>query len=258
MVSPITHTKQPPDFSRAEGIPETEKPPPRKIRRTATKPTKRPRRKNSVKSLSRFVDIPMDLFTEIASYLFPSDILSLSRSSKLFRNLIMRRSSRHIWTNAMRNVELLPPCPPDMSEPVYLALLFSKYCTGCGRSIACHIYGELRMRLCTPCRETRLIALGTLPSELDSLVHKIGIYPGNTKRRGCCGPRPTYYTTAEANEINEKLKELKQAGDQIALEAWKSERVEVVQSRSREAGAIHHFLARSDPPGGFGNYGRKP
>ncbi|CAE6534642.1 unnamed protein product, partial [Rhizoctonia solani] len=110
-------------------ISEVEKATPRKIRRTVTQSARRRRRKKSAKSLSGFVNIPLDIFTEIASYLFPNDIFSLSYLSKLFRDLIMCQSSRHIWTNAMRNVEMLPPCPSDMSEPAYLAILFSKYCT---------------------------------------------------------------------------------------------------------------------------------
>ncbi|CAE6534639.1 unnamed protein product, partial [Rhizoctonia solani] len=222
-----------------------EKPPPRKVRQTIIKPRRRRLPKKPVYSLDRFVNMPLDILTEIASYLFPIDITTLSRSSKLFRDILMRRSSRHIWINAMRNIEMLPRCPSDMSEPAYLALLFSRYCTVCGRVIVYHLNAELRMRLCASCRKTQLIVLDTLPSELKGLVHTIRIYPKVPRVWGCWpGGRvvPTYYTTTEANEINDKLTELQQAGDQIALRAWKNERIEVVRSRSKEADAVHRFL----------------
>ncbi|KDN43024.1 hypothetical protein RSAG8_06347, partial [Rhizoctonia solani AG-8 WAC10335] len=66
--------------------------------------TQQPHKKQAG-NLEKFIHIPMDIFTEIASHLFPIDIISLSHSSKFFRNLLMRRSSRHIWVGAMRNVQ---------------------------------------------------------------------------------------------------------------------------------------------------------
>lgn len=53
----------------------------------------------------------------------------LARSNKFFWNLLMHRSAIHIWHGVMRNVPDLPPCPPDMSEPQYLALIYSRNCS---------------------------------------------------------------------------------------------------------------------------------
>ncbi|CAE6426483.1 unnamed protein product [Rhizoctonia solani] len=99
-----------------------------------------------------FMRLPVEVFTEITSYLSPVDIISLSRSNKYLRNLLMDRSSRRVWTGAMKNVKGLPPCPPDMSEPYYLALLFSSFCTVCGQAGGCEFYPALRVRLCCGCR----------------------------------------------------------------------------------------------------------
>ncbi|KAH7316389.1 hypothetical protein B0J17DRAFT_351532 [Rhizoctonia solani] len=136
-------------------VSEAQKSPPRKVRRTRAKSRKRRSRKEQIKSLDRFVDIPMEIFTQIVSYLFPKDIITLSRSNKSLRNLLMRRSSRHIWINAMKNVEGLPPCPSDITEPRYLSLLFARDCMGCGRLIGGKLYEELRVRLCISCRNVR-------------------------------------------------------------------------------------------------------
>lgn len=59
----------------------------------------------------------------------PEDIIVLARSNKFFRNLLMHRSAIHIWHGVMRNVPDLPPCPPDICEPQYLALIFSRNCS---------------------------------------------------------------------------------------------------------------------------------
>jgi hypothetical protein len=40
----------------------------------------------------------------------------------------MSRTSRTIWKNARSNVEGLPDCPGDLSEPQYASLLFEHVC----------------------------------------------------------------------------------------------------------------------------------
>ena len=65
---------------------------------------------------------------QIFSNLLPGDLVSLSRSTKSFRQLLMRRSSITIWQAARRNVPDLPDCPPELSEPAYANLLFTTNC----------------------------------------------------------------------------------------------------------------------------------
>ena len=40
----------------------------------------------------------------------------------------MSQNNRTIWTTSLGNVVELPPCPTDMSEPLYAALVFDRYC----------------------------------------------------------------------------------------------------------------------------------
>ncbi|KDN44225.1 hypothetical protein RSAG8_05698, partial [Rhizoctonia solani AG-8 WAC10335] len=154
---------------------DEERPPPRKRQRTSIKPAKGQTRKKHVRGkqggLAGLVNMPIDIFTEITSHLLPIDIISLSRSNKFFRGLLMNRSSIHVWHSAMRNVLGLPPCPLDLSEPQYLSLLFSKYCTMCGQPVRCRMDEILRVRLCVPCRDEHLVSLDSLPWELRGLVH---------------------------------------------------------------------------------------
>ncbi|KAG9121934.1 hypothetical protein FRC07_001888 [Ceratobasidium sp. 392] len=67
--------------------------------------------------LSRIMNVPPEVFNEIAIYLSPTDLLSLSRSIKFFRKILMSRSSRHVWQTALRNVPELPDCSPYVCEP---------------------------------------------------------------------------------------------------------------------------------------------
>ncbi|QRV80578.1 hypothetical protein RhiJN_08593 [Ceratobasidium sp. AG-Ba] len=89
---------------------------PRKRQRTTNQSTRPPAPKRQTKSkpsrVVGLVDMPIKVFTQIASSLDPID-----------------RSSVEIWRGSMQNVLGLPDCPSDMSEPRYLALTFLKTCT---------------------------------------------------------------------------------------------------------------------------------
>ncbi|KAJ7897220.1 hypothetical protein B0H14DRAFT_2312791, partial [Mycena olivaceomarginata] len=58
----------------------------------------------------------------------PLDVLRLSRTSKEFRELLMHKSSRSIWRSSLNNVKDLPPCPPNMTEPQWISLVFDHVC----------------------------------------------------------------------------------------------------------------------------------
>ena len=62
--------------------------------------------------------------SQIFAFMHPRDLLNLARTTKPFRNLLMMETARPMWKAAMRRVEDLPPCPPYMSEPKYINLLF--------------------------------------------------------------------------------------------------------------------------------------
>lgn len=36
--------------------------------------------------------------------------------------------SRHIWVASRRNMNSMPDCPPDLSEPQYASLMFEHHC----------------------------------------------------------------------------------------------------------------------------------
>ncbi|GAA5856505.1 hypothetical protein JCM8547_008774 [Rhodosporidiobolus lusitaniae] len=54
--------------------------------------------------LSKLVELPVDILTEIAEHLDPITLLDMSRASKAFRNIFDARSSRTIWRAARSTV----------------------------------------------------------------------------------------------------------------------------------------------------------
>ncbi|KAG8694987.1 hypothetical protein FRC09_009467, partial [Ceratobasidium sp. 395] len=104
--------------------------------------------------LKQILDMPLEVFNEIARYLTPPDLLALARSTKFFRAMFMSRSSAPIWQSAIDNVVGLPPCPPNMSAPHYTSLIYSRICSECGGRAMRRMDTRIRIRLCATCRNT--------------------------------------------------------------------------------------------------------
>ncbi|KAF8600099.1 hypothetical protein BDV93DRAFT_448232, partial [Ceratobasidium sp. AG-I] len=90
------------------------------------------KRRGSMRGTLRvFMNLPPEVFLEVATHLRPLDLLALARTNKFFRHIFMSRSIIHIWRAAERNVAGLPPCPKELCEPQYAALMFTKNCSVC-------------------------------------------------------------------------------------------------------------------------------
>ncbi|CAK5264328.1 unnamed protein product [Mycena citricolor] len=136
-----------------------------KKQRTGSKPGAKPTDSSqdstqSVKSvktkfkLSLLPSLSLDVLFEIFGHLHPLDILNLSRLTRAFRGMLMRRSATSIWKAALREVGGLPPCPPDMSFPFYVNLMFSQHCHNCLTARVQRVDYVLRVRLCEACIRT--------------------------------------------------------------------------------------------------------
>ncbi|KAL0061133.1 hypothetical protein AAF712_012053 [Marasmius tenuissimus] len=78
--------------------------------------------------LQRLKEFPLDVVFIIFEFLTPQDLLSLARTSRDLRNLLLSRSTILVWKAARSNVEDLPNIPDDMSEPAYAHLCFDAQC----------------------------------------------------------------------------------------------------------------------------------
>ncbi|CAE6431618.1 unnamed protein product [Rhizoctonia solani] len=115
-------TRPPADPEDDELVNLTPNGPPLRKRRvlgTLSKQTK-PKVTNKIKGkLSGMFSLPIEVFIEIIRHVALPDLLSLSRSSKFFHQMLMTRSaaSLGIWRAAVENVPGLPACPKDLCEP---------------------------------------------------------------------------------------------------------------------------------------------
>ncbi|KAF8607776.1 hypothetical protein BDV93DRAFT_603553 [Ceratobasidium sp. AG-I] len=185
-------------------------------------------------SLANIVEVPLDVFAEIASYLHPLDILSLARSTKYFRKLIMQPSAKHIWHAAGRNVPGLPECPPHLSEPAYAALIFQKTCSICGTTVPRNPDPWLYVRLCPDCIHKNVVGHWLIPDVVQPYV------PSSTyliKR-----PSGAYSLRTDVNFVTNKLIELAGSGDSVVAERWRAQRREDIESRKTYSTKFGTFL----------------
>ncbi|KIJ18019.1 hypothetical protein PAXINDRAFT_9105 [Paxillus involutus ATCC 200175] len=110
------------------------------------------------------------------------DLLNLARTSKAFRRLLMHKSSAFAWKTARLQIEGLPECPPDLSEPQYANLVFWPHCHNCGKP-APAIYWRIRRRYCPACRKSCLCQRRKSPvvARDGVLAHEILEYPSQRK-----------------------------------------------------------------------------
>ncbi|KAG6919082.1 hypothetical protein DXG01_009335 [Tephrocybe rancida] len=74
--------------------------------------------------LAALRSMPLDIVYE----LHPKDVLTLARTSKQFRKILLGRASVSIWKSAFSKLPTLPECPPEMSYPAWAHLVFDLDC----------------------------------------------------------------------------------------------------------------------------------
>ncbi|KAG8761236.1 hypothetical protein FRC11_014139, partial [Ceratobasidium sp. 423] len=164
--------------------------PPRRKKRAPGRPSQPHKVKAPKKvkgKLSGVLSLPVEVFMEIMQYLTLPDVLSLSRSNKFFRQMLMTRSAAtlDVWRTAVENVPGLPPCPKDLCEPQYAALIYSKHCSMCGASVVRPMDPYLNVRLCKDCTEihvTHVDETGDL--DLQALVFQSSVTRMKASRYG--------------------------------------------------------------------------
>ena len=80
---------------------------------------------------SQHLSPAFDTVPQIFGHLHPHDLLRLSRATKALRDILLRRSAKSVWKEALAQVEGLPACPSDVTEPQWASLAFAPYCHVC-------------------------------------------------------------------------------------------------------------------------------
>ncbi|EAU88068.2 hypothetical protein CC1G_10841 [Coprinopsis cinerea okayama7 len=186
------------DLSDNDSDFELEKPSPkrRRITKAVEKKPKEivPKKRRGYKgALQQLWSLPLDLTYEIMGHLHPLDLLHLARTNKELRRIVMSRSSTSVWMQARSNVDAVPDCPFDMSEPQYASLLFEPYCHYCSASNVQTVIWEARIRCCKRCGPLMFlywVNMKDIPSVLQTIVpatHEFSsgtIYP-HTEKKYC-------------------------------------------------------------------------
>ncbi|KAF8749232.1 hypothetical protein RHS01_10187 [Rhizoctonia solani] len=175
----------------------------RKRQRISTDPEGAQVRKRQVRGkqgrLAGLVNMPIDIFTEIASHLPPIDIISLSRAGN---------SSETV------NAQLYPKFNSPSSSSV--AKLPGAGWTSTSCAIVCALSGKISL------------SLNDLPCELRRFVHhSTRIVP--SKRRW--GNECDYALKDEAEQVQQKYEELSASGDVSLLEEWELETRAAIEKR---------------------------
>ncbi|QRV77840.1 hypothetical protein RhiJN_05855 [Ceratobasidium sp. AG-Ba] len=224
------------DESEPEAVKPTTRKRVRKERKSSNQPSEPPvkRVRGKKGKLQGLMNMPIDVFTEISKYLYPIDLILLARANKFFRNLLMNRSAIQTWRYALSNVPDLPPCPKNMCEPQYAALMFSKHCSLCGKQALRPMDPELQVRLCPACRDSQLTVAGDRNERL--VNSSSSIKPRKNGRRGW------WCLRRDLAAVLAKIEELDRIGDVAAKSLWIKEREREVAERTQEAKPLAEFL----------------
>ncbi|CAE6481392.1 unnamed protein product [Rhizoctonia solani] len=204
------------------------------------------RHKLAQSGLQGIMKMPLELFMEIASHVHPGDLISLIRTTKFFRTLLLVRSSAPVWKRSLSSVRGLPPCPTGMMEPQYAALMFSEHCTICGTQEGTGMPDPyLRVRLCPTCRDTELtewdIQHGLLRNSVPFSQHT---RPSGHSRYGPLG----YRLRTEKEETKRREKELNRNSDLAELVLWARQRHADWYIRSGEGDVLLEYIVLAAEP----------
>ncbi|OBZ69191.1 hypothetical protein A0H81_10740 [Grifola frondosa] len=185
-------------------------------------------RTNRRRTLSKLPDMPVDILFEIFGHLHPYDVLHLARTTKSLRNLLMHRSATSIWKRARENVEELPECPADLSEPQYANLLFDPHCHFCLSARVLSVMWNCRLRCCKACIDNNFVELRTLFFETPSKGLRPGaMLPAEQYRSKLIFPK------ARFEELCERIKD--RLGNEEALKQLETERMQAVAQMETHA-----------------------
>ncbi|KAG8727820.1 hypothetical protein FRC12_022196 [Ceratobasidium sp. 428] len=228
-------------FSAEDSQPETLEPRPTKRMRIDYEDSEPPaqpmikRARGRQGKLKGIMNMPIEVFTEITNYLYPLDLISLSRANKFFRQLLMRRSAIQTWRYALSNVPDLPPCPKELCEPQYAALVFSRCCSMCGKQALRPMDPILQVRFCVSCRDQEVVPLRN--DEYGVVPTSSALMPARKQRIPCCLRKDldAYRTEYDAVRL---------AGGQNVADRWKQNKREEAMLRRRKAEPLAEFIKK--------------
>ncbi|EIM91944.1 uncharacterized protein STEHIDRAFT_136041 [Stereum hirsutum FP-91666 SS1] len=200
--------------------------------------------------LSALLDISLDILYEVLGHLLPADLISLSRVSKSFRNVLLSRSSLFAWKASFGNIPDLPACPDDVPLPVWANLVWGGvYCHCCGNKRVMKIDFLLRRRVCSGClkeyicdRPAAIFALAPeIPASLrDCIPYTLEVTKQYSHR--ICWNEDILAFKADFQTMQ---KTTKQGDQQAALAEFKQAKLSELQARKDVARSWSDWISRN-------------
>ncbi|KAH9907126.1 uncharacterized protein B0H18DRAFT_1077967, partial [Fomitopsis serialis] len=196
--------------------------------------------------LKDMLNMPTDIIHEIVRHLHPRDLLGLSWSSKALHAFLMRKSSVCIWKESLKNSEDLPPCPEQLIEPAWFALLFSTSCTACGTGNSAEPLWEFYARFCESCQDTMTLKV---PSGHTSVFgDKWVIYkeiPTNMFNKVCVAKDDVaVYLKSQLDELIETWEKLSKCNDHEKLAMFIGTQILQVRAIAKHASICANWAKR--------------
>ncbi|KAJ2922350.1 hypothetical protein H1R20_g14734, partial [Candolleomyces eurysporus] len=206
-------------------------------------------------ALSQIKDVPLEILYEILIHLNPSDLLTLSRSNRRLREILLNKSSRFIWKECLASVRGLPRCPPYMTEPQFSNLVFDESCHFCGGEGVKDVFWTCHVRCCSKCIKQQFVSEEELDSQIPEEVHVdkcASVFPYIVVNQ-YQPKQPTkalYYLPTAAKYLAE-LKDVVASQGSEGVDAWvkskKASQISRIKFASLCEHWYNHWAARSIP-----------
>ncbi|KAJ3768114.1 hypothetical protein FB446DRAFT_792569 [Lentinula raphanica] len=201
-----------------------------------TQPVKMPREFMKVRGKFASLEavtssLPLEIVFEVFSWLDPRDLLSLSRTSKYLRDILLSKSSESIWRTARINFKGgLPPLPQDLNEPQFARLIFDVWCHVCNKSFHCeNVLWKFRLRCCRSCEKSlpqwTQLKIPRQPFVILSILPKENITVGKSNR--------IVYHRPLVSKMIEQFLALSSEEDRLAWVDQKRQDLQVIEQHAR-------------------------
>ena len=131
------------------------------------------------------LELVVNSMLQVMSHLSPADLLSIARTARNFRELLMSKRAVSIWKRARERVAGpdAPTCPPDLSEPQWANLLWGgNACQECGTRPMLKVTFALRRRVCKRCLKERSVVYFLPYLEKSNILRRLCKQPDYQKK----------------------------------------------------------------------------
>ncbi|KAH8822796.1 hypothetical protein DL96DRAFT_1619287 [Flagelloscypha sp. PMI_526] len=196
-------------------------------------PVKKARGKKKVDgALSKLLQLPLDVLFYIFGHLTPKELVSLARTTKLFRSTLLAPNASTIWVDSRKYLGYECPRPGNgLTETYWAWMIFDDKCALCLTHNVPALDWQWRKRMCKNCFKNQTTNLSKIPKAFpnykrEELVELL-VQP---KELNYFSNR---YLNSDIKEVGDKLNELKtlsrRANGPAKLETYKKERKEFIK-----------------------------